>query len=742
NIESIQVTATLDAPLASIEINGTTTASGAASAAIALSVGANAITVKAIAESGASRTITITVTRAEAVVISTNADLASLVISSGDLVPTFAANTLIYSVSVTNVTDSMMVTPTAADVNASITVNSADVISGATSGSISLSVGDTAIAVVVTAEDGTSTIIYTVNVTRDAPLSTNADLSGIALSNGSIAPAFAAGTLSYTASVAFDTTAITVTPTLADANATVMVNSVATASGAASEAIDLAEGENTITLSILAEDGTTSQTYTITVTRQTATSFAQEAYIKASNSGSYDRLGDSLAISGNTLAVGAAGESSSATGVGGDQTDNSAGNSGAVYIFTRDINNVWTQQAYIKASNTDAGDRFGTSLSLSGDTLAIGAPEEDSNATGVAGSQDDNSAPSSGAAYIFTRDSVGVWTQQAYIKASNAEQYDMFGFSIVVSGDLLAVGAIQEDSNTVGIDGNQADNSTPNSGAVYAFSRTGNEWTQQAYIKASNTGWRDQFGEVLAMSENTLVVGAKREDSNATGVNGSDNDSKPDSGAAYIFTYSSSTGWSQDAYLKASNTDSYDFFAESIAILGDTLAIGATLERGATTGIDGSQTDNSIVGAGAVYIFTRGSTNLWSQQAYIKTPTINYQDNRFGSSVALSANQLAIGSSDENSNATGIDGDQNNTGAIDSGAVYIYKRENSGAWAEPVYVKASNTDSGDNFSTVALSDSILAVGASGESSSSTGIDGNQGDNSMSNAGAVYTLKAQ
>ena len=126
-----------------------------------------------------------------------------------------------------------------------------------------------------------------------------------------------------------------------------------------------------------------------------------------------------MAVSGDTVVVGADGEASTATGVNGDQSDNSANFSGAAYVFVRDGTN-WSQQAYLKASNTGGADRFGGSVAVSGDTVVVGALGEDSNATGANGNQSDNSAGASGAAYVFVRDGTS-WSQQAYLKASNTE---------------------------------------------------------------------------------------------------------------------------------------------------------------------------------------------------------------------------------------------------------------------------------------------------------------------------------
>jgi hypothetical protein len=195
--------------------------------------------------------------------------------------------------------------------------------------------------------------------------------------------------------------------------------------------------------------------------------FAQQAYLKASNTGLGDEFGRSVALSGNTLVVGAMSEGSAATGVNGNQADNNAKSSGAVYVFTR-TGGVWSQEAYLKASNTDVGDIFGVSVALSGDTLVVGALGEDSAATGVNGNQADNNAFDSGAVYVFTRTG-GVWSQEAYLKASNTDPGDRFGVSVALSGDTMAVGATGEDSIATGVNGNQADNSTFNSGAAYVF---------------------------------------------------------------------------------------------------------------------------------------------------------------------------------------------------------------------------------------------------------------------------------
>ena len=137
--------------------------------------------------------------------------------------------------------------------------------------------------------------------------------------------------------------------------------------------------------------------------------------------------------------VGAHTEDSASTGVNGNQSSNAASNSGAAYVFVRS-GGQWSQQAYLKASNTGANDRFGGTVRISGDTVVISASKEDSVATGINGLQNNDGAPDSGAAYVFVREAT-VWTQQAYLKASNAETGDRFGIGTDISGDTIAIGA-------------------------------------------------------------------------------------------------------------------------------------------------------------------------------------------------------------------------------------------------------------------------------------------------------------
>jgi hypothetical protein len=307
-----------------------------------------------------------------------------------------------------------------------------------------------------------------------------------------------------------------------------------------------------------------------------------------------DHFGTALAISadGATLAIGAPDEDSAAVGIDGNQADNTAASAGAVYVFA--YAGGWGQQAYIKASNTDAGDTFGTTLALSADgsVLAVGAPVEASAATGVNGNAADNTAAGAGAAYVFTRAGT-TWTQDAYVKASNANATDNFGTTVALSNDgaTLAVGAVFEQSAGRGIDADQASNTADNSGAVYVFVHAG-AWTQQVYIKSSNSDASDDFGGCVALSGDgsTLAVSANAEDSAATGINGDQLDNSADAaGAAYVFDRVGAA-WTQRAYVKATDTAAGAHFAVRLALsgAGDVLGVGADFAQ-------------AQVGAGYIY---------------------------------------------------------------------------------------------------------------------------------------------
>src|SRR5688572_4191055 len=429
-----------------------------------------------------------------------------------------------------------------------------------------------------------------------------------------------------------------------------------------------------------------------------------------------------------------------------------------------------SQLASLKASNADAADHFacggslpghiGNALAVSGDgmTVVVGAPHESSAARGINGNQDDNSLYNSGAVYVYVRRG-DAWTQQAYIKASNAGGADLFGLSLAIrrDGNTLAVAAPWEASAATGVNGDQNDDSIPQAGAVYVFTRSGSAWSQQAYIKASNTGRKgvgddvegDQFGFSISVSADgrTLAVGAVSEDSNATGVNGAqDNDAAASAGAVYLFARTGDA-WVQQAYLKSGNNEAGDLFGYGVALSdnGSALAVAGYDEDGSGKGVNPAD-DNGNNGTGAIYAFDRrGGT--WRQTGYFKGSRSQRND-ALGYAVAISGdgNTIAGGTGEESClnggiNPAGCDIDTfpSNLAAGSVGAVYVWARSGA-SWVEQAFVKASNPDLEDWFSVrLAISGdgSRLIVGASMEDSAATGVNGSEDDDSAEDSGAAY-----
>ena len=719
------VTAATLSNLATMTVNGMAVGSGAASPPIALAEGANPITIE-VTSGDATTTTTYVVTVTRLAAASTDATLASLAIAGGVLTPGFAPGTTMYDATVQATRTETTVTATPSSSTATMTVGGTALGAGTPSAPIALMEGVNVLMVVVTAEDGTTTETYSIAVTRPA----DATLSALAMSAGAFDQAFSPTLRKYTATVPFTASTTTVTATTASATATLHVDGKAVASGTPSDPIALAEGTNTIVVDVTGGDGTTMLAYEVEVVRRAGSAFGDEGYFKSASTDSDDLFGYAVALSadGDTLAVGVPFDDSGATGIDGDPDATGGSDSGAVYVFVQNGSGVWSQQAYVKASNAQRFDEFGTSLALSadGNTLAVGARYEGSFRQG--------------AAYVFGRDGSGVWTEQAYLTASNAEVEDVFGWSVALSGDglRLAVGATSEDSAATGIDGDETDNGRGQSGAVYVFLGDGaGNWSQEAYVKASNSGDLDTFGYSVDLDDdgNTLVVGAPQEKSKATGIGGDQaDDTGFHIGAAYVFTRDGS-GWSQQAYVKASNAGQGDRFAHGIAVSanGDRLAAGAISEDSSAKGVNGNQNaDTNLFNAGAVYVFDRDGTGTWTQSAYVKSSN-TAKSYGFGQGIALFGDTLAVS-------------EPGYLGA--AGAVHLYMRDGSGTWSHDRRIVPQVSDGDDNFGgsqgdhsrAVDLGGGVLAVGAPEEDSSANGIGVGQADNSASKAGAAYVFE--
>ena len=370
------------------------------------------------------------------------------------------------------------------------------------------------------------------------------------------------------------------------------------------------------------------------------------------------------------------------------------------------------QEVLFKASSVDANDLFGAAVAISGNTAVVGAPQEDSNAVNVDGVATNDSSSNSGAAYVFVRTAVG-WEFQAYLKASNTGDADGFGGAVAIDGNRVVVGAESED-DTVG-----------NSGAAYVFRRTGTLWFPDGFLKASNAGGGDRFGISVAISGDTLVVGADFEDSASNGVGGAQGDTGTNVGAAYVFVRSGVAVWNQEAYLKATDSGDDDRFGTSVGLSGDRAVVGARRQ-------DGFADDE-----GAAYVYVR-TLGVWTPEAQLKASTPG-ADDEFGIAVAISGDTIVVGAPNEDSPATGVNGGEGD-GANNAGAAYVFAR--SGAlWPQQAYLKSSTNGVGNEFGTsVAISGDALIVGAEFEDSDSTGVNGSEVNLGAGNSGAAYVFR--
>ena len=549
-------------------------------------------------------------------------ELAGLATSApAELTPAFSPDVTSYALQVPLLVQEIAVTPTAG-AGVAITVDGTAVAPGEAAAPIALAEGQTSVEIVAT--DGDFDTSYEIDITRAGHLGKAACQMAYppGLGDELGAPIDADGAL-VAAGVRRDDSAAT------------QVN-----------------GDRT--------DDTASSAGSAYVYRRENAAWVEEAYLKASNADPDDVFGSGVAVSGDTVVIGAPFEDSAATGVDGDATDDSLDGSGAVYVFRR-TDGAWEQEAYLKASNAGDGDGFGDNLALDGDTLVVGASSERSAATGVNGNETDDSLFRAGAAYVFRRSGT-TWQQEAYLKASNTGAGDFFGFAVDVSGETVVVGAHGEASSSRIINSNPGDDSADRAGAAYVFTRSlDGAWSQQAYLKAPNAEAGDEFGRVLSLEGDVLAVTAYDEDGA--------NNLTSESGAVFVFGRDGST-WSHRATLRASNAGEGDHFGQNLDLHGEFLAVSTLFEDSPGNGIDSDDTGDGADSSGAVYLF-RDAGSGFEQVHYIKMPLSDAGD-RFGADVALTRDTLAVGAYGEDSAAAGIDGDEADNALEDSGAVFTY----------------------------------------------------------------------
>ena len=375
--------------------------------------------------------------------------------------------------------------------------------------------------------------------------------------------------------------------------------------------------------------------------------FAQTAQFTASDGEPDDNFGYTLAVSGNTMVVGAW------------QNDSLRANSGAAYVLENGTTDGWQHVAKLIPDNADfAGDEFGKAVAIDGDFLVVGAQF------------DDTLDKDRGAVYVFkkTPDAETPWTQVAKLTSNDTAFRDFFGQTVAISGTRVVVGAPEDDSA-----GKQQ-------GAVYIFEldSTDDSWNQVAKLSADDGEANDLFGSAVAIHDDTVLVGAAEH--SVQDVN--------NTGAAYVFAYAGGS-WSQVTKLTAGDGDEKDRFGFAVALSGDRALVGAPFD------------DDSENPGGSVYVFERPvETSSWSQVAKL-TAAQPKLGNQFGRSVALFGERALIGSPGDDDNGK------------ESGAAYLFALdEASGTWNQLDKFTADGGATFDEFGmAVSLSDELALVGS-------------------------------
>jgi hypothetical protein len=381
-----------------------------------------------------------------------------------------------------------------------------------------------------------------------------------------------------------------------------------------------------------------------------ALAYGEETKLVADDGAAWDNFGQCLAISKNTIVIGS------------HNDDDNGYSSGSAYVFERG-GSSWVQSEKLNASDTAAGDYFGISGAISGTTIVVGSYG------------DDDTGSASGSAYVFEL-SGGSWVQSEKIIASDAAAGDWFGRTVAISKNTIVVGSYGDDDN--GFD----------SGSAYVFERSGDSWVQSEKLIASDAAAEDWFGRTIAISENTIVIGAP---------------CQGDTGSAYVFERSGGS-WVQSEKLTASDAAVWDYFGISVAIDGNTIVVGSYGD------------DDNGFDSGSAYVFERSGDSWVQSEKLIGSNTAT--GDLFGYSLAISKKTIVVGAI------------RNDDAGYQSGSAYVFKfQARSRKWVESDKLTASDGEAEDHFGgSVAISGKTIVVGADGD------------DDSGLSAGSAYVYK--
>jgi hypothetical protein len=383
---------------------------------------------------------------------------------------------------------------------------------------------------------------------------------------------------------------------------------------------------------------------------------------------------------------------------------------------------VGVQDEYVKSQNAEPWVFFGNAIAASGNTLVVGEPGESSKSSGVKGDPTDMSVPNAGAVYVYVH-TVSGWKQEAYLKSPNTAKEQKFGTSVAISGDTLVAGT----------DGGEE---------AIVFVRSNGAWTQQAMFGAPG-GNSTGCGRSVAISGDTIAIGCPNASTDKNGKYDPDNSAHTGQVLVYV---RSGTKWTLQAVLKSQVLFMNSLFGQTVALDGDLLvashavagAVMAFSRSGSAWTLDtqlsgpsgpSSPTVNLVVAGSTALISNNGSSTYqvvmyghtggkWTKAGTLDGP----KGTGFGYALAMSGNAILVGAPSD---------------AQGSGGTYLYNLV-SGAWQKTAYLNASNPDVGDSFgSAVAIGGDFIGIGAPGEGSNATGLNGDQSSNEDTHSGAVY-----
>jgi len=365
------------------------------------------------------------------------------------------------------------------------------------------------------------------------------------------------------------------------------------------------------------------------------------ATLQASDGAVGDQFGFSVSLSGDRALVGAY------------LNDNNGDDSGSAYVFKLESGNTWVEESKLVPSDGAEDDRFGSSVSLSGDRALVGAYRDDDNGN------------DSGSAYVFKFDGVSTWMEEDKLVPIDGDEGDTFGRSVSLSGDRALMGASEDDDNG------------SKSGSAYVFKFDGvSAWGEEDKLVASDGAADDFFGNSVSLSGDRALVGAYR-----------DSDNGNDSGSAYVYKYDGVSAWMEEDKLVPIDGAEDDEFGFSVSLSGDRALVGAYID------------DDNGDFSGSAYVFKFDGMSTWMEEDKL-VPIDGATNDRFGYSVSLSGNRAMVGAYLDNDNGN------------DSGSVYMFEFDGMGAWVEEAKLTASDGAALDTFGySVSLSGNRALVGA-------------------------------